>query len=193
MIAYLEGKFTYKSPALVHVEVQGVGYEVQISLHTYSAIQFLDAGKLYTHLQIREDAHVLYGFSGIDEKELFLSLINVNGIGAATARMMLSSLPPDEIRQAIASGNIRLLESIKGIGKKTAERLLLELREKITKTQPVKTLDGVQGNRNEEEALLALTTLGIGRAMAEKAVQKAISLNNSANVEELIKLALKNI
>jgi Holliday junction DNA helicase RuvA len=193
MIAYLDGKFTYKSPALVHVEVQGVGYEVQISLHTYSAIQFLDAGKLYTHLQIREDAHVLYGFSGIDEKELFLSLINVNGIGAATARMMLSSLPPDEIRQAIASGNIRLLESIKGIGKKTAERLLLELREKITKTQPVKTLDGVQGNRNEEEALLALTTLGIGRAMAEKAVQKAISLNNSANVEELIKLALKNI
>lgn len=193
MIAYLEGKFTYKSPALLHVEVQGVGYEVQISLHTYSAIQSLEAGKLYTHLQIREDAHVLYGFSGTDEKELFLMLINVNGIGAATARMMLSSLPPDEIRQAIASGNIKLLESIKGIGKKTAERLLVELREKVTKSQPVKTLDGVQGNRKEEEALLALTTLGIGRAMAEKAVQKALSLNNSANVEELIKLALKNI
>ena len=193
MIAYLQGKFTYKSPALVHLDVHGVGYEVQISLHTYSAIQNLTEGKLYTHLQIREDARVLFGFAGTDEKELFLELINVYGIGAATARMMLSSMPPDEIITAVASGNTKLLESIKGIGKKTAERMVVELKDKMAKIQPTKELGKNPGNRKEQEALIALGTLGIGRIQAETAVRKALEANNSLSVEELIKLALKNI
>lgn len=193
MIAYVQGKFTYKSPALVYVDVNGLGYEVQISLHTYSAIQHLDEGKLYTHLQIREDARVLFGFASMEEKELFLELINVNGIGAATARMMLSSLAPDDIRIAIASGNTRVLEGIKGIGKKTAERVIVELREKMAKVQPSKGLEPKTGNRKEQEALIALTTLGIGRAQAEAAIQKAMAANSQAGVEELIKLSLKNI
>lgn len=193
MIAYIEGKFTYKSPTVVYVDVQGLGYELQVSLHTYSAIQHLESGRLYTHLQVREDAHVLYGFADITEKELFLELIGVSGIGAATARMMLSSQRPEEIRSAIATGNTRLLEGIKGIGKKTAERLVLELKDKMAKHAATPLITTVSGNRIEQEALIALTTLGIGRAQAENAVKKAILLNNSASVEELIKLALKNI
>ncbi|RYY47691.1 MAG: Holliday junction branch migration protein RuvA [Chitinophagaceae bacterium] len=126
MYAYLEGKFTYKSPALVHVDVNGVGYEVNISLNTYSDILATDGGKLYTHLQVREDAHILYGFSGQPEKDMFVLLISVSGVGAATARMMLSSLRSEEVSAAIIQGNVKLLESVKGIGKKTAERLVLE-------------------------------------------------------------------
>ncbi len=193
MIAYIEGKFTYKSPTVVYVDVQGLGYELQVSLHTFSAIQHLDSGRLYAHLQVREDAHVLYGFADIAEKELFLELIGVSGIGAATARMMLSSQRPEEIRSAIATGNTRLLEGIKGIGKKTAERLVLELKDKMAKHAATPLITTVSGNRIEQEALIALTTLGIGRTQAENAVKKAILLNNSASVEELIKLALKNI
>jgi Holliday junction DNA helicase RuvA len=193
MIAYIEGKFTHKSPTFVYIDVQGVGYELQISLHTYSAIQNLDSGRLYTHLQIREDAHVLYGFSDKSEKELFVDLVSVSGIGAATARMMLSSQRPDEIRIAIITGNTRLLEGIKGIGKKTAERLVLELKDKFAKQSTIPLVTTASDNRNGQEALIALATLGIARQQAENAVKKAILLNNSASVEELIKLALKNI
>ena len=126
MYAYLQGKFTYKNPAQVYVDVNGVGYEVNISLNTYSHIQNLEQGKLFTHLQVKEDAHVLFGFFDRQEKDMFVLLTGVSGVGAATARMMLSSLKPEEVSMAIAQSNIRLLESVKGIGKKTAERLVLE-------------------------------------------------------------------
>src|ERR1700751_1382476 len=122
MYAYLEGKFTFKSPAQVYIDINGIGFEVNISLNTYSSLQKLDAGRLYTYLQIKEDAQVLYGFFDKPEKDLFVQLISISGVGTATARMMLSSLKPEEIKGAIAQGNVSLLESIKGIGKKTAER-----------------------------------------------------------------------
>jgi len=133
MIAYIEGKFSYKSPAQVFVDVHGIGYEVNISLHTYSAIQDLTEGRLFTHLQVKEDSHTLFGFFEREEKEVFLQLTSVSGVGAATARMMLSSMKPDEVISAISQGNTRLIESVKGIGKKTAERLILELRDKVGK------------------------------------------------------------
>jgi Holliday junction DNA helicase RuvA len=168
MIAYLSGKFSYKNPAVVYVDVQGVGYEVNISLNTYSHIQRLNEGKLYTYLQIKEDAHTLYGFFDTMEKEMFVMLISVSGVGAATARMMLSNMKPDEISKAIAQNNARLLESVKGIGRKTAERLVLELKDKITKLPSVSSLEAVGGNTLEQDALNALVALGIARPVAEQ-------------------------
>ena len=134
MLAYLKGNFTLKTPTFIYVEAHGVGYEVQVSLNTYSKIQNLQEGILYTHLIIREDAHVLYGFFEKSEKEVFQQLISVSGVGAATARVMLSSLQANELINAILSGNESLLESIKGIGKKTAQRIVLELRDKFSKS-----------------------------------------------------------
>ena len=129
MIAYLSGTFSYKSPAFIYIDVQGVGYEVNISLNTYSQIQNLDEGKLFTYLHIKEDAHTLYGFAEAEEKEMFMLLISVSGIGAATARMMLSGLRPEEISNAIILNDTSLLQTVKGVGKKTAERLVLELKD----------------------------------------------------------------
>lgn len=194
MYAYLQGKFTYKSPAQVYIDVNGVGYEVNISLNTYSHIQNLDQGKLFTHLQVREDAHVLFGFFDKQEKDMFLLLTGVSGVGAATARMMLSSLKPEEVSRAIQQGNVRLLESVKGIGKKTAERLVLELKDKMAK-QPLDGNLSVQvGNSLEQDALNALTALGISRSQAENAIQKIILSEPSVlELEDLIKKALKAI
>ncbi len=194
MYAYLQGKFTYKSPAQVYIDVNGVGYEVNISLNTYSHIQNLDQGKLFTHLQVREDAHVLFGFFDKQEKDMFLLLTGVSGVGAATARMMLSSLKPEEVSRAIQQGNVRLLESVKGIGKKTAERLVLELKDKMAK-QPLDGNLSVQvGNSLEQDALNALTALGISRSQAENAIQKIILAEPSVlELEDLIKKALKAI
>src|SRR5687768_1338334 len=129
MIAFIRGNFVLKTPALIHVEAQGVGYELHISLHTFTQVQHLEKGLLYTYLHIREDAHTLYGFAETEEKELFLMLLSVSGVGAATARMMLSSMKPAEINRAILQGNAKQLESIKGIGRKSAERIILELRD----------------------------------------------------------------
>ncbi len=194
MYAYLHGKFSLKNPAQVYIDVNGVGYEVNISLHTYSQIQNSDSGKLYTYLQIKEDAHTLYGFFEKGEKEMFIQLISVSGIGAATARMMLSHLKPDEVSTAIQQGNIKLLESIKGIGKKTAERLVLELRDKVNKIESIVHLPALAGNRIEQDALNALVSLGIARAQAESAIKKiSLSDTNINNLEELIKKALKAI
>lgn len=194
MYAYLQGKFTYKSPAQVHIDVHGVGYEVNISLHTYSAIQHLNEGKLFTHLQVKEDGHVLFGFSDKDEKEMFLLLISVSGVGAATARMMLSSIRPDEVAKAIAQGNTKLLEGVKGIGKKTAERLVLELKDKINKQTVSSGSVYLKGNTLEQDALTALTALGISRVQAEQSIQKIIrSEPDISQLEELIKKALKAI
>lgn len=195
MYAYLQGKFTFKSPAQVYVDIQGVGYEVNISLHTYAEIQDKSEGKLFIHLQVKEDAHTLFGFSNKEEKDMFLLLTSVSGVGAATARMMLSSLRPDEISNAILQGNARLMESIKGIGKKTAERLVLELKDKVAK-HPFSAGAGIAvlNNTMEQDALTALTALGISRIQAEQSVKKVLQADPGiVHLEALIKKALKAI
>jgi Holliday junction DNA helicase RuvA len=193
MIAFLRGEFAFKSPALVHMEVAGVGYELQISLHTYSRIASLSSGVLLTFLHIREDAHVLYGFFDRAEKELFIQLISISGVGAGTARMMLSSMRPEEITRAILQGNARQLESIKGIGKKSAERIILELRDKVGKGLHDKAnISSPASNTLEQDALNALIALGIARPAAENAIRKVVGENSGSDkVEDLIKKALK--
>jgi Holliday junction DNA helicase RuvA len=194
MIAYLSGKFSYKTPAVVYVDVQGVGYEVNISLNTYSQIQHMAEGKLFTHLQVKEDAHTLFGFFDAIEKEMFILLISVSGVGAATARMMLSSLKPPEISNAILTNNTRLLEGVKGIGRKSAERLVLELRDKVSKMTG--SIPGIQpvGNTLEQDSLNALIALGISRPVAEQAVKRVLDSDSSLHtLETLIKKALKAI
>ena len=194
MYAYLQGKFTDKSPAQVYVDVNGVGYEVNISLNTYSHIQNLQQGKLFTHLQVKEDGHVLFGFFDKAEKEIFLLLIGISGVGAATARMMLSSLKPEEVSRAIVQGNVKLLESVKGIGKKTAERLVLELKDKLSKQWLNETISPQWGNSLEQDALNALIALGISRQQAEQSIKKIILAEPSVSkLEDLIKKALKAI
>ena len=194
MYAYLHGKFTYKSPALVYVDVNGIGFEVHISFNSFSHIQNLEEGKLFTHLQVKEDGHVLYGFFDREEKDMFLLLIGISGVGAATARMMLSSLKPEELGRAIIQGNVKLLESVKGIGKKTAERLVLELRDKMGKQSLDTNLSVHVGNSLEQDALNALTALGIPRSQAEQSIQKIILAEPSVlKLEDLIKKALKAI
>lgn len=194
MIAFVRGQFILKSPALVVVDVNGVGYELQISLNTYSQIQHHDKGLLYTHLHIREDAHILFGFAEEAEKELFLQLIGVSGVGAATARMMLSSLKPEELTRAIVQGNTRQLESIKGIGKKSAERIILELKDKLGKIRVATNISPLIDNSLEQDALNALITLGIPRSTGEQAIQKVLKAEPNLNaVEEIIKKALKTI
>ncbi len=194
MYAYLQGKFTYKSPAQVYVDVNGVGYEVNISLNTYSHIQNMEQGKLFIHLQVKEDAHILFGFFDKQEKDMFVLLTGVSGVGAATARMMLSSLKPEEVGMAIVQSNIKLLESVKGIGRKTAERLVLELKDKLGKQSLDANLSIRLGNSLEQDALNALTALGISRSQAENSIQKIIRAEPSVlQLEELIKKALKAI
>jgi Holliday junction DNA helicase RuvA len=195
MIAYLNGKLAYKSPALVHLDVNGIGYEVQISLNTYSRIQNMESCKLLTFLQIKEDAHTLYGFFEEAERSLFLLLISVSGVGANTARMMLSSLQPEDIQRAIMMENERMLESVKGIGAKTAKRIILELKDKMTKHKDTGThLSATVNNTMHEDALNALITLGIARNMAESAIQRVMKNEPLLqNLEELIKKALKSL
>ncbi len=193
MIAFLEGKFVYKTPAVVHMDVNGIGYEVQISLNTFSKIQQLEKGLLHTSLLIREDAHILYGFFDKAEKEMFLHLISVSGIGAATARMMLSYMKPEDVSKAITNGDVRTLEGVKGIGKKTAERLVIELRDKLSKYVPESSISAVKHNTLHADALNALLALGINRQAADQAIQKAIHAASGASVEELIKIALRTV
>ncbi len=195
MIAYLSGKLAYKSPALVYIDVNGVGYEVQISLNTYSRISDLESVKLLTWLHIKEDGHTLYGFFEESEKSLFLLLISVSGIGANTARMMLSSLQPEDITRAILMENEKMLESVKGIGAKTAKRVILELKDKVKKGKenPIHLSLPVD-NTIQEDALNALVTLGIARNMAESAITKVMKNEPLLkNLEELIKKALKSL
>lgn len=193
MIAYLRGDFVYKSPAIVHIDVNGVGYELQISLNTYSKIQNLDKGTLHTVLLIREDAHLLYGFFDHAEKEIFQQLISVSGIGASTARVMLSYLKPEELARAIINADTRALESIKGIGKKTAERMVVELRDKLAK-QPLETnIPALKNNTLQQDALIALTALGINRQAAAQALEKVMTADPNLPVEELIKKALRTL
>jgi holliday junction DNA helicase RuvA len=193
MIASLTGNFTLKTPSFIHVDVQGVGYEVQISLNTYSSIQHLQQGKILTHLQIKEDGHTLFGFAEQAEKELFIQLINVNGVGASTARMMLSSMQPAELRSAIASGNAGALEKIKGIGRKSAERIILELRDKMVKAGVESTSPGFARQGLDSDALNALMALGIQRNTAEAALKKAKNTSEEHTLESLIKKSLQFI
>jgi len=194
MIAYLSGNLTYKSPSLVHMEVNGVGYEVQISLNTFTQIQRLEKAKLVTYLQFREDGQTLYGFYEQSEKTMFVQLIGINGVGAATARMMLSSMKPEEISRAISQGDHRTLERVKGIGKKTAERIVLELKDKMLKTDLDNSNSSFIYNTLEQDSLNALVALGIPRTAAETAVKKAVTaLPEPQNLELIIKKALQFI
>lgn len=194
MIAFVRGNFVVKNPAQVIVDVNGVGYECNISLNTYSAIDDKESGQLFTYLHLYENGQTLYGFAEQSEKELFTQLISVSGVGAATARMMLSGLRPTEIIKAIAQGNARQLESVKGIGKKTAERLVLELRDKLGKQANELIISSMASNSIEVDALNALISLGIARPMAEVALKKAIAANPAdLPLEQLIKSALKNV
>ena len=193
MIAFLTGKFIKKTPSYVFIDVNGVGYEVQISLNTYSAIQDKETGSLQTHLIVREDAHLLFGFADGAEKEMFQQLIAISGIGANTARVMLSYMKPDELSRAIIQGNVKMLESIKGIGRKTAERIIVELRDKLAR-QPVEAdtnISALKGNTLHTDALNALIALGINRQAADNAIQKVLNQDPTAGVELLIKKALQ--
>jgi len=195
MYAYLRGDFSYKTASQVYVDINGVGYEVNITLNTYSAIETLSGGKLFTYLQIKEDAHTLYGFFEKEEKDMFVLLISVSGVGAATARMMLSSLRPEEVEIAIATGNLKLIESVKGIGKKTAERLVLELKDKVgNKSGSSSQSWSKVVNSIEKDAVNALVALGIMQKQADLSVKKILAAEPEIiKLEELIKKALKVI
>ena len=194
MIAFVRGHFAVKTPARLVVDVNGVGYELNISLNTYSAISNKDSGQLFTYLHITENAQTLFGFADMAEKELFMQLISVSGVGASTARMMLSGMKPDEITRAIVQGNTKQLEGIKGIGKKSAERLIVELRDKLGKQSMENPLSGISVQQNDADAVNALISLGIGRVMAEQAVKKVLQAQPDNNsLEDIIKQALKNL
>jgi len=192
MITFLRGDFVYKTPALIHIDVQGVGYEVQISLYTFSQMQHLDKGLLHIYHQVKEDDEVLFGFFEKGEREMFIQLLSVSGVGASTARMMLSSMKPEELARAIILGNTKLLEGIKGIGKKSAERIVLELRDKIGKKFIDSNISPLINNTLEQDALNALVSLGIARPVAEQALKKlAHDAPVPSKVEDIIKQVLK--
>ncbi len=194
MIAFVRGKFAIKTPARVVVDVNGVGYDLQISLNTYAAISNVENGQLHTYLHITENAQTLFGFADIAEKELFLQLISVSGVGASTARMMLSGMKPDEIIRAIVQGNTKQLEGIKGIGKKSAERLIVELRDKLGKQTIGQPLGGAVISGIDHDAIQALIALGIAKPLAENAIKKTMSsIPEDASLELIIKQALKNL
>ncbi len=179
---------------MVYVDVNGVGYEVHVSLNTYADISDKDHGMLHTYFHVREDAQLLYGFYEEPEKEMFIQLLSVSGVGAGTARMMLSAMRPAEIAKAITQGNTKLLESIKGIGKKSAERIILELKDKVGKTITEINNGSSPGNTLENDALNALISLGIARATAEQAISRVMRSDpNLSKIEDIIKKALKMI
>jgi holliday junction DNA helicase RuvA len=193
MYDFFEGRVAEKNPAYAVIDIQGVGYLLNISLNTFSQIP--DEGKnyrLYAHLVVKEDAHLLYGFSGRDERELFRQLIGVSGVGAGTARMILSSLNPQDIVEAIVTGNAPMLLRIKGIGSKTAQRIIIDLKDKLSKEALPHEKTGFLHNTKREEALSGLVILGFQKMAAAKALDKVIDANGlSLPVEDLIRNALK--
>jgi len=193
MITHIQGKLVEKNPTDVVIDCNGVGYLLNISLHTYSQIPDQEALKLYTHLQVREDAHTLFGFASLAEREVFRLLISVSGIGANTARTMLSSLTPKQIREGIATEDVALIQSIKGIGAKTAQRVIIDLKDKILKIYDIDEVSVKESNTNKEEALSALEVLGFAKKQAEKVIDKIVAQQPEANIETIIKLALKNL
>ena len=193
MIAHLEGRLVEKTPTEVVIDCHGVGYHVNISLHTFSLLPDSDNIKLFTFLQIKEDAHTLFGFVEKAERELFKQLISVSGVGAGIARTMLSSMEPRQIIRSIGSGNVAPIQSIKGIGAKTAQRVILDLKDKVLKLYDLEEVSLAGYNTNRDEALSALEVLGFNKKLAEKAIEKIVKENPSAGVETIIKQALKNL
>lgn len=193
MIAHLQGKLVEKNPTEVVIDCGGVGYHVNISLHTYSLLPTTEAIKLFTYQIIKEDSHSLYGFVEKSEREIFKMLLSVSGIGANIARTMLSSIEPKQIIQAIATADVVTIQGIKGIGSKTAQRVILDLKEKVLKIYDLDEVSLHQNNTNRDEALSALEVLGYIRRTSEKIVEKIIKENPDATVEFIIKQALKNL
>ena len=193
MITHLKGRLVEKNPTYVVIECAGVGYFVNISLHTFSKISDSENIQLYTHLQIKEDSHTLYGFAENSEREIFRLLLSVSGIGSNIARTMLSSLTPFQIRDAIACGDVPTIQAVKGIGAKTAQRVILDLKDKILKIYDLDEVSQNSNNTNKEEALSALEVLGFARRQSEKAVDKVLAQDPSLSAEDIIKHALKNL
>ena len=193
MITHIQGKLIEKNPTDVVIDCNGVGYLLNISLHTFSQIPDKENLKLYTHLQVKEDSHTLYGFSSLAEREIFRLLISVSGIGANIARTMLSSLTPKQVREGIALGDVVLIQSIKGIGAKTAQRVIIELKDKVLKIYDIDEVSVSKGNTSKDEALSALEVLGFVKKQAERVIDKIIMSQPDASVETIIKQALKNL
>ena len=193
MITHIQGRLVEKNPTDIVIDCNGVGYLINISLHTFSQLSSEENVKLYTHLQVREDSHTLYGFSSRLEREIFRLLISVSGVGASIARTMLSSLTPEQVMEAIAHNDLATIQSVKGIGSKTAQRVVLDLKDKILKVYGLDEVSPVSSNTNKNEALSALETLGFVRKQAEKACNKIVQQDPEASVETIIKLALKNL
>jgi len=193
MITQLRGRLLEKNPTFIVLDCNGIGYEVNISLHTFSRVKDEEQLTIYTHLQVKEDSHTLYGFIDKEERLVFRQLLSVSGIGASTARVMLSSLTPEEVIEAISMEDADTIQSVKGIGKKTAQRVILDLKDKIQKTDSLTEIVNSSGNAHKEEALSALETLGYTRKQSGKIISKICNNHPHANVEEIIKLALKNL
>ncbi|KAB7529227.1 Holliday junction branch migration protein RuvA [Flagellimonas olearia] len=193
MITHLRGKLVEKNPTYVIVECNGVGYFLNISLHTFSLLKDEENIQLYTHLLIKEDSHTLFGFVERSEREIFRLLISVSGVGSSIARTMLSSLSPAEVRDAIANGEVASIQAVKGIGAKTAQRVILDLKDKILKVYDMGEVSLPSNNTSKEEALSALEVLGFTRRQSEKVVDKVLSEDPSLSVENTIKQALKNL
>jgi Holliday junction DNA helicase RuvA len=192
MYAFLEGVVESLNPASVVLNCRGIGYDIAISLNTYSLIKGKDDCRLLTHLVVREDAHILFGFANEDERMLFRHLISVSGVGANTARLILSSLSPADVTEAIVNGKVGVLQKVKGIGGKTAQRIIIDLKDKLVKDSGIKEILGTTHNTGREEALSALTLLGFNKTLAEKTIDKIIQEEGTAiSVENLIKRALK--
>lgn len=193
MINHINGRLTEKSPTHVVIETSGVGYYINISLNTFEKVGNNEACRLYTHLVVKEDSHTLFGFYEMAEREVFRKLISVSGVGASTARVMLSSLNPTEIAVAITSADVAKIKSVKGIGAKTAERIILDLRDKIGKDGAFENLDIPVHNNAQTEALSALLALGFPKNSAEKVIQKILNKQADLKVEGLVKEALKQL
>lgn len=193
MITLLHGRLIEKNPTYVVIDCHGVGYEVNISLHTYEQIGSAENIRLHTHLQIREDAHTLYGFYQPVERSIFRLLISISGIGANIARTMLSSMTPTEIQQAIVNEDLAAIKAVKGIGLKTAQRVLIELKDKIQNVRGMEEIPSFKSNTIKEETLSALEVLGYSRKQAEKVIDIIIQGAPESSVEELIKQALNKL
>ncbi len=193
MITHIQGRLVEKNPTDIVLDCNGIGYSINISLHTFSQLPNDENVKLFTHLQVRDDSHTLYGFSSKVEREIFRLLISVSGVGASIARTMLSSLSPEQVMEAIAHNDLVTIQSVKGIGSKTAQRVVLDLKDKILKVYGLDDVSSVRSNTNKIEALSALETLGFARKQAEKACDTVIKQDPDASVETIIKQALKNL
>jgi len=193
MITHIQGKLVEKTPTDIIVDCNGVGYFINISLNTFSQLPDVELVKVFTHLQVKEDSHTLYGFISSSERQIFRLLISVSGIGASTARTMLSSLTPVQVKEAIAIGDVPLIQSVKGIGLKTAQRVIIELKDKVIKIYDIGESSLSQNNTNKDEALSALEVLGFMKKQSERIVEKVISSSPNASVEFIIKEALKNL